>query len=283
MNHRLPGALTEPVFAAGRAVVGSDELPMLSPDLPPGGRRRLAHRPGDASRTPDAIYLPACVHTMFGQDEPTEAPLPDQVLGLLDQMGLEVLVPDGIGGLCCGTPWKSKGLDQGHEAMGERVRDLVDGLDLPDDVPIVIDASSCTEGYRVYLQQGHEVIDVVTFLARHIESIPPVPAKVGRAILHPTCSTTQLGMNADLRALAGLLADQVDVPDGWRCCGFAGDRGMLHPELTRSATADEAYSARRSPAELYLSANRTCEIGMSRAVGVRYQHVVSALAQALPV
>ncbi len=33
-------------------------------------------------------------------------------------------------------------------------------------------------------------------------------------------------------------------PDDWGCCAFAGDRGMLHPELTASATAAEAAGRR---------------------------------------
>ena len=37
------------------------------------------------------------------------------------------------------------------------------------------------------------------------------------------------------------------MPDAVGCCGFAGDRGMLHPELTASASSEEAAEvARRS-------------------------------------
>src|SRR5699024_12181236 len=58
------------------------------------------------------------------------------------------------------------------------------------------------------------------------------------------------------------------------CCGFAGDRGMLHPELTASATAGQADEIARLETEhgrfdAYLSANRTCEMGMSRATDRR--------------
>ena len=30
-------------------------------------------------------------------------------------------MPDGIDGLCCGTPWKSKGLTKGYETMTDKV------------------------------------------------------------------------------------------------------------------------------------------------------------------
>ncbi|MDK7764258.1 hypothetical protein QP580_12785, partial [Prevotella bivia] len=64
-------------------------------------------------------------------------------------------------------------------------------------------------------------------------------------VLHPTCSSTQMGLNPALIKVAEAVADTVTVPAMWSCCGFAGDRGMLHPELTDAATADEAAEVRR--------------------------------------
>jgi D-lactate dehydrogenase len=52
---------------------------------------------------------------------------------------------------------------------------------------------------------------------------------------------------------------------------------MLHPELTASATAAEAAEVDRGHADGYVSCNRTCEIGMTRATGHDYQHVLEIL------
>lgn len=78
------------------------------------------------------------------------------------------------------------------------------------------------------------------------------------------------------------MADEVFTPEGWGCCAFAGDRGMLHPELTASATAAESAEVAEADAErdgfdAFVSANRTCEIGMSRATGKPYRHVLEVL------
>ena len=67
------------------------------------------------------------------------------------------------------------------------------------------------------------------------------------------------------------------MPDDWGCCGFAGDRGMLHPELTASATAREASEVAGGTFDAYASCNRTCEIGMTRATGHPYQHILEVL------
>ncbi|WP_405772076.1 heterodisulfide reductase-related iron-sulfur binding cluster [Actinacidiphila glaucinigra] len=85
--------------------------------------------------------------------------------------------------------------------------------------------------------------------------------------MYPTCSTAHLGLNKTLEAIAGQLAAEVLIPVATTCCGTAGDRGLLHPELVRSATRDEKAALDETPADAYLSANRTCEMGLRHATG----------------
>ena len=90
-----------------------------------------------------------------------------------------------------------------------------------------------------------------------------------------------MGSTAALVRIAEFVSESVTVPDAWGCCAFAGDRGLLHPELTASATAPEAaeVAALAAPAgTAYVSSNRTCEIGMTRATGEEYRHVLEVLA-----
>ena len=85
------------------------------------------------------------------------------------------------------------------------------------------------------------------------------------------------GLQSHLLELAHVAASSVTVPDDWGCCAFAGDRGMLHPELTESATTRESGEVRAGKFDAYVSCNRTCEIGMTRATGHPYQHVLEVL------
>jgi D-lactate dehydrogenase len=77
----------------------------------------------------------------------------------------------------------------------------------------------------------------------------------------------------------------VVVPAAAECCGFAGDRGFLVPELTRSATAPEAAEVRAmlesEPGAGLYSTCRTCEIGMTRAVGRPYRSLVHLVRETL--
>jgi D-lactate dehydrogenase len=148
-------------------------------------------------------------------------------------------------------------------------------------LPVVCDASSCTEGLEVLLQAAEEhgirVLDAVAFVDERILPHLPAGQKVESVTVHPTCSSAHLGIVDALTRVAGAAADEVVVPDDWGCCGFAGDRGMLHPELTASATAAEAADVAAAGSAVHASLNRTCELGMTRATGHEYRHILQLL------
>jgi D-lactate dehydrogenase len=200
---------------------------------------------------------------------------------LCAQVGITLRVPRGIDALCCGTPWSSKGLPEGHEVMRKRVLESVLTASGGGALPITTDATSCTEGFRTLLAEDSRlrVVDVMAFVEDEVlPRLGPLP-KLASVTVHPTCSSTKLQLNATLTALASAVAEEVYVPESWGCCAFAGDRGMLHPELTASATAAEAAQVRARGAAEHVSCNRTCELGMTRATGVSYRHVVEVLAE----
>ncbi|MDN6624697.1 MAG: FAD-binding oxidoreductase [Acidipropionibacterium jensenii] len=283
VTHPIPAKATNVVTKAARAVLGSDRIPMVSDELPVGGKRRVpGHRSGMAGR-PEVVYMPACVNTMFGSAVPQEETMQFAVLSLLTAAGVGVTVPKGINSICCGTPWKSKGMTKGYASMRARVVDVMRRATHDGELVVLSDAVSCSEGFVHELEYegvtNIKVVDAVQYIADELlPSLPPLP-KVASAALHPTCSSTRMGWNDSIRKCAEAIADEVYVANNWGCCGFAGDRGMLHPELTASATAREAAELERRHFDYYLSANRTCELGMERATGKPWRHVLNVLAE----
>ncbi|MGM7697106.1 FAD-binding and (Fe-S)-binding domain-containing protein [Microbacterium sp. A84] len=288
----MPVPLVKGVTQLGRAVLGADTMPLYDAGLPRGGSKAPAtSSPADAQ----AVFFGACIGTMFGPEDHGIGSR-DAVQALLDRAGIPFAIPDDTGGLCCGTPWKSKGHLTGYDRMTERVLASLWVASRYGELPVVCDAASCTEGLHTMLAKsleeypeyaGLRIEDATTYVAREV--LPRLTAlnrgvtkKIDSIAVHPTCSTTALGASGALTALASAVADEVYVPEGWGCCAFAGDRGMLHPELTESATAVEsaevaAADAERNGFDAFVSANRTCEIGMSRATGKPYRHVVEVL------
>lgn len=293
---KLPAAAITPPNKAARAVLGKDTVPLYSAELPGGGSARKRPTPaGDV----DAVYFPACVGTMFGPagagpytgEHGTEGRGTEgrgvqySFEQLCDRAGITLLVPEGIDGLCCGTPWSSKGMSAGQATMREKTLAALREATRDGELPIVCDASSCTEGLRQAVesdtpapgQRELRMVDAVDFAAEQILPRLPDHGKLESLALHPTCSSTRMGLNDALGSVAGAVAERVEIPENWGCCAFAGDRGMLHPELTESATARQAAEVAEMGAAAHASCNRTCELGMTRATGAQYRHVLELL------
>ncbi len=74
--------------------------------------------------------------------------------------------------------------------------------------------------------------------------------------------------------IAKQCAKSATVPLNLGCCAFAGDRGLLFPELTQSATEKETAEVNAREYGGYYSSNIPCEIGMSEATGKDYVSIV---------
>jgi D-lactate dehydrogenase len=271
----LPRAATR----VGRRLLGEELVPLYDRSLPRGGRRRSRSSGGrQGARRNDAVavYFPSCLGAVFapGAGDGVQA----AVERLADRAGLAVRIPDGIDRLCCGTPWTSKGLPEGLQELGDRVLPALVAATGNGRLPVLVDASSCAHGLADLVASVPELVvrDVVDFAATDLLPRLTVVERLPSLLLHPTCSSVQTGSDA-LRTVAAAIAEDVVVPQAWGCCAFAGDRGLLHPELTGSATAAEAAEADQRSYTAYASDNRTCEIGLERATGRPYQHVLQLL------
>ena len=276
----LPTKLVQQVTNVARALVGDDTVPQYRPELTKGGKTRskaFGTRVGKAGVEPSGVFVPACVNSMFGpQGQGVGAS--EAFARLVERAGLALTVPENIDGLCCGTPWSSKGMAAGHDIMQRRVRDELVAATDGGRLPVVVDASSCTHGFLEMAEGiGITVIDAIQFVDEYVLDNLKVGRKVESVTLHPTCSSTHLGIVDTLKRVAAAAAEDVCVPAEWNCCGYAGDRGMLHPELTHSATKREAAQAKEANSQCHASSNRTCELGLTAATGKDYEHVLEIL------
>ncbi|MEU2182449.1 (Fe-S)-binding protein, partial [Streptomyces thermolilacinus] len=240
-----------------------------------------------------AVYFPACVNRVFGGPDghPDGPSLPEAVVALSARAGLPVWIPGDVRGLCCATAWASKGYEEGASVMARRVVETAWGWTGGGLLPLVVDASSCAlglgrevvpylDGRTRELHGELTVYDAVVWAADRLLPGLTVRRTVGSAVVHPTCSAAAMGVGDRLAALAAVCADEVVVPADAGCCAFAGDRGLLHRELTEAATAREAAEVRSRTFDAYVSANRTCEIGMQHATGRPYRSVLLELERA---
>ncbi len=287
LGDRAVAAMADGVrFAAPEELVPtwSEAVPDAAPAELPATRREGAA----------AVYMPACVNRIFGLSRRAPGgslPVPQALVEVSRRAGLPVWIPTDAAGNCCAVPWSSKGFGDGHALMAARTAESLWRWSDGGKLPVVIDASSCALGLTEEAPEaldeaarerlaGVEIVDSVAWAHDHLLPALEVGRRAGRATVHPPCSTRHLGQAGKLEALTRALADEVVVPLNAECCGFAGDRGLLHPELTASATRAEAAEVGAAPFDAYVSANRTCEIGMEQATGRPYESAIQLLERA---
>jgi D-lactate dehydrogenase len=273
--------------AVARSVVNPDLVPSVPGPMPrPAPALPKSTREGAA-----AVYFSACINRIFGRD-PGGPPVPslaETLLTLSARAGKPLWIPSDIAGYCCSTPWNSKGYRQGHEYMARHTADALWRWSDGGKLPIVVDAASCTLGLKDEIpgqldeatKAKYAQLQIVDSIAWCHDLLPKlrISRTIPRVAVHPTCSTTHLGLAETLKEIAAHLADEVNVPVGTTCCGTAGDRGLLHPEVVLSATREIRAGLEAEPADAYVSANRTCEMGLRHATGRPYESFVFLLEQ----
>ncbi len=228
-----------------------------------------------------AVYVPSCTNRIFAGSPVTA------LVEVSSRAGLPVWIPEDVAGNCCGLPWSSKGFAAAHREKANEMVERLWGWSGEGALPVVIDAASCTNavaepGEGVLEEENAErlakleIVDSVSWAQRLLPWLE-VGEKVGSATVHPTCATRRMGLASPLRDLASALAEDVFVAPSASCCGFAGDRGISHPELTASATHQQAAELSGRSFDAHLSSNRTCEIALERATGEPYESVICLL------
>jgi D-lactate dehydrogenase len=284
------GTVAGPLMRAGAGAARSLFTDELIPSWPRNMPRPApANLPRTRREGAVAIYVPACVNRIFGRprgDGPGLS-VAEAMVAVSARAGRPVWIPDDVAGHCCAVPWISKGYADGARLMANRTVEALWRWSDGGELPVVIDASSCALGLGEEVTSsltdqnaehhaGLEILDSVAWAKRLLPNLT-VPERLGSAAVHPTCSTRHLGLERDLREVAAAIADRVTQPLEATCCGMAGDRGMLHPELTESATRNEAAEIADAPHDAYLCSNRTCEIGLQAGTGAAYESVLIPL------
>jgi D-lactate dehydrogenase len=291
LNHlamSIPGGslIAENALKAARAVVSKDLMPDWLPNIPPAAGPRVPKTKRDGAA---AIYFHACVNRIFGSDSSaTHQNLAETMVAVSARAGMPLWIPDDLAGNCCATVWHSKGYADGNKFMANKIVESMWEWSGAGSIPIVCDASSCTFGITTeiltYLSlqnsERHKqltLIDSVKWAHDYLLPRLTVQHKIKSAAIHPVCALHHLGLVEELQKLGEALAETAITPIYATCCAFAGDRGFLHPELTRSATSEQVAELSDKSYDRHLCSNRTCEVGMNLATGRNYQSVIFLL------
>lgn len=263
-----------------RSIIPS--VPLWSTQLSPAPKLNILQprQSADAS----IVYFPACISRMLGTYEGKSKNLMETFLSVCDKAGISVVVPDNLSGTCCSQIFSSKGYKDAYQHTANHIIDKLWNDTRQGTLPVVIDVSSCaytlhhvrptlTDANKQKFDQL-QILDAVDFL--HDFVLPKVTAvnKKKSIALHPVCSLEKMKTGHKFVRVAQFFAEEVIVPKNAGCCGMAGDRGFLFPELTASATRPESMEVKCNEHDGYYSSTKTCEIAMSAAVKKNYESVL---------
>ena len=218
------------------------------------------------------VYFPSCINQTMGlaHKSPVEQPLVDKMQKLLHKAGYEVIFPEGMENLCCGTIWESKGMPDIANRKSAELEAALWKASEEGKYPVLCDQSPCLHRMRQTIKKMklYEPAEFIyTFLRPHLKFVPtdrPVA-------LHITCSTREMGLAETMVKLAKLCTTGlVLVPEEIGCCAFAGDRGFTHPELNAYALRKLRPQIEAKGIRIGYCNSRTCEIGLTTNSGIPY-------------
>ncbi len=272
--HAVLGTSLMQRLASGARKLSGNRIPQWNPYMPTVARIPVAVASG-LSGGPRLVYFPSCVSRTMGpaRGDPQRDALPVTTAVLLQRAGYEVVFPRHVKRLCCGLGFESKGLFAQANAKAEELGAALRAASREGQDPVISDTSPCTLRMRQALGDDVRLRDITEFIHDDLlqrmtcERLPETVA------VHATCSARTMNLEAKLRGIAEACAEEVIVPGDIGCCGWAGDKGFTHPELTASALCGLRASLPDDCVAGY-STSRTCEIGLSLHSGRHYRSIV---------
>ena len=257
-------------------------LPLWTPAMPgkakqpkPVGPRLGVAEKDTVRMVGKVVYFPSCINQTMGlsKGSPVKNTLVDEMVQLCRKAGYEVIFPEGLEKLCCGTIWESKGmLDIADRKMAELDEALWRASE-HGKYPVMCDQSPCLHRMRKCISRMklYEPVEFIWEFLRGRLEFTPIDRHIA---LHFTCSTREMGLVDKMTRLARLCSNNVFLPEGVGCCGFAGDRGWTHPEVNRWALRKLRKQLVDNHIEMGYSNSRTCEVGLETNGGIPYQSIV---------
>jgi D-lactate dehydrogenase len=266
MGTRIMSGIGKAIHKAG--------APLWTPSMPKpyNASKRIADDVGDGLKV---VYFPSCINQMMGVDKSSKGmrPLAEEMVELLHKAGYTVIIPKGMDSLCCGTIWESKGLPEIADRKTAQLEKALWEASDEGRYPVVCDQSPCLHRMKQKMSRV-QLYESAEFVWKFLKERLIFKQQDTPVALHLTCSTRIMKIDRIVYDLACLCSSSVLVPEGVGCCGFAGDKGMTHPELNAYALRKLRTQIEEKGIEVGYSNSRTCEMGLQTNSGIPYRSII---------
>jgi len=259
------------------SVLGDNFLSRISggawkKNMPHAGKAPVAR----TTQGDPVVYFPTCGGRIFGPSTAGEQQLGDVIIELLVRAGYAPILPEGFDKLCCGQMLASKGMAEEAEGMSNTLEAALMRASENGKYPVIMDASTCTVRMQQHLAGRLKLYDFHEFAADALLPRLMITKEAAPVALHINCSVRKTGSDPKLKQVLAACAEQIIEPTGVTCCGFAGDRGFVVPELNQHALR-KIHDELPANCACGVSTNRTCEIGLTAETGRTYQSIAYLL------
>lgn len=247
-------------------------MPMWTPAMPSAHySKEYPAKQGEKK----VVYFPSCINQTMGKakTDTVKVDLVDEMVSFLHKCGWEVIFPEGMKNLCCGTIWESKGMPDIADRKTAELEEALFKASEGGKYPVMCDQSPCLHRMREKITR-FKVYEPVEFICDYIADDLEFTQTDEPVAVHVTCSMRKMGLADKIIGLAKRCSSNVVVPEGVGCCGFAGDKGFTHPELNEWALRKLRPRLEAAGVKRGFSNSRTCEIGLCTNTGVPYQSIV---------
>lgn len=266
LGTRLMSGIGKAIHKAG--------VPLWTPSMPKSynASKRIADDEGEGLKV---VYFPSCINQMMGVDKASKdmRPLAEEMVELLHKAGYKVVIPKGMDSLCCGTIWESKGLPKMADRKTAELEEALWEASEEGRYPVICDQSPCLHRMKQKMTRV-QLYESAEFVWKFLRDKLVFTQKDTPVALHLTCSTKLMKIDKIVYDLACLCSSSVLVPEGVGCCGFAGDKGMTHPELNAYALRKLRGQIEAQGIEVGYSNSRTCEMGLQTNSGIPYRSII---------
>lgn len=220
------------------------------------------------------VYFPSCINRSMGKNNfqtSDELQLTRLTHLLVNRAGFEIIYPEALANHCCGMPFSSKGFAAVNHQSSQALDATLFKASHQGKYPVLYDMSPCFYHSKEEFSSTLKIVDPIEFLVDYIMPRLTVKYKKDTIAVFPVCSLKKIGKTEQLLELAQWCAHHVTLLD-MNCCGFAGDRGFLIPELNEHGLQD---LKNQIPVQCNVgySTSRTCEIGLEKVSGIDFKSI----------
>ncbi len=220
------------------------------------------------------VYFPSCINRSMGKNSfqtQNDLQLTELTHLLLDRAGFSVIYPKDLDSKCCGMPFSSKGFIEANEKKTGSLEEALLDATKNGKYPVLYDMSPCFYHSKEEFTKLINIVDPIEFMLDFVLPQLTIKNKKDTVTVFPVCSAKKIGKMEQLLTLSQLCAHNVTIIDS-NCCGFAGDRGFLIPELNEHGLRELKDQIPTHCQEGY-STSRTCEIGLEKMSGIDFKSI----------